>query len=415
MHPDNQLRCLIIQPAFSSKNFWHYVRVAKSLKAKAVAPPLGLLTVAAILPQHWKFRLVDLNVQPLDEQDWEFADLVCVGGMLPQQPGILRVIDEAKSRGKYVSVGGADPTSQPDVYREADALVLGEGEVSIPLWLESWGNGKPNGEFHATDRPDVTKTPPPRFDLIDYKDYVHVGIQFSRGCPFNCEFCDIIELFGRVPRSKTTEQILAELDRLYEIGYRGWVDIVDDNFIGNKRQVKPMLAELRTWSEKRDYPFYFSTEATMNLADDDNLLRMMQDVDFRYVFMGIETPEPHLLSLTQKRVNAMKPIVERIDKIYDYGIAVTAGFIVGFDEEKTGNDKVMISCIEDTGIVIAMISLLVALPNTQLTRRLHREGRLLSDEKTVVNERESTYQIVTVGKNSTRPLDYLPRPNFCRP
>jgi len=400
LQPDDQLNCLIVQPAFSSKNYWHYVKVAKSLDAHAVAPPLGLLTVAAILPQHWRFRLVDLNVKDLVEDDWEFADLICVGGMLPQQPGILRVIQEANSRGVYVAVGGADPTSQPDVYADADALVLGEGEVSIPMWLDSWRDGNRFGQFHSVERPAVTNTPPPRFDLIDFKDYVHVGVQFSRGCPFNCEFCDIIELFGRVPRSKTTEQILAELDMLYDMGYRGWVDLVDDNFIGNKRQVKPMLVALKKWSEERNYPFYFSTEATMNLADDDDLLNKMRDVDFRFVFMGIETPDPKLLSLTQKRVNAMKPIADRVNKIYDYGISVTAGFIFGFDEEKTGNDDVMIACIEETGIVIAMVGLLVALPNTQLTRRLQREGRLLSDEKHVFDGQDRTYQIVTVGQNT---------------
>ena len=398
MSPDDQLHCLLIQPSFSTNNYWNYVEVARLTGAQTVAPPLGLLTVAAILPQHWVFHLVDMNVREVSEEEWNQADLVCVGGMLPQQPGILAVIQEAQERGKFVAVGGPDPTSQPDIYQHADALVMGEGEATIPLWLQSWRDGQPRGKFEAKDRPRITTSPVPRFDLIDFKNYLHVGIQFSRGCPFHCEFCDIIELYGRIPRSKSTSQILAELDRLYDLGYRGWVDLVDDNFIGNKPRVKPMLVELKKWSEERNRPFFFTTEATMNLADDDDLLQKMQDVDFRFIFMGIETPDPELLALTQKRVNAMKPIVERIDKIYAHGIGVSAGFIFGFDNEKAGNDKVMISCIEDTGIIVAMVGLLVALPNTQLTRRLQKEGRLLSADMELVKDNTRDYQLYTAGK-----------------
>ena len=399
MSPDEPLHCLLIQPAFSARNYWNYVDVCRLAGAQTVAPPLGLLTVAAILPQHWVFQLVDLNVRQVSEQEWNDADLICVGGMLVQQAGILAVIQEAQERGKFVAVGGPDPTSQPDIYKHADALVMGEGEATIPLWLQSWRDGQPRGKFEAKDRPPITTSPVPRFDLIDFRNYLQIGIQFSRGCPFHCEFCDIIELYGRVPRSKSTEQILSELDRLYELGFRGWVDLVDDNFIGNKPRVKPMLVELKKWSEKRNQPFFFTTEATMNLADDDDLLQKMQDVDFRFVFMGIETPDPELLALTQKRVNAMKPIVERINKIYAHGIGVSAGFIFGFDDEKPGNDKVMLSCIEDTGIIVAMVSLLVALPNTQLTRRLQKEGRLLSADMELVKDNSQDYQLYLVGKH----------------
>ncbi len=346
--------------------------------AKTVQPPLGLITVAALLPSQWSIQLVDLNVREITDEEWESADVICVGGMLPQQPCILDIISRANHDGKYVVVGGPDPSSQPEVYSQADALVLGEGENTIPLWLESWRRGEPNGVFESEDKPDITTSPIPRFELLDFSDYVNAGVQFSRGCPFNCEFCDIIELYGRVPRSKTTDQILAELDYLYELGYRGMVDLVDDNFIGNKRIVKPMLRALAAWCKEKKYPFFFSIEATMNLADDEELLDLMRQADFRFVFMGIETPVPELLALTQKRVNSMKPIVERVNKIYEYGIVVTAGFILGFDNEQRGNDRVMIACIQDTGIVIAMVGLLVALPNTQLTRRLQSERRLIS-------------------------------------
>ncbi len=398
--PDERLHCLLVQPKFADNNFWNYTSVAHCVGAKTPAAPLGLLTVAALLPQQWHFTLVDLNVRPITDAEWEAADIICVGGMLPQQPGILEIIDRACATDKYVVVGGADPSSQPEIYAAADARVLGEGENTIEIWLDSWRAGQPYGIFTHVDRPDVTTAPIPRFDLIDFSDYVHIGVQFSRGCPFNCEFCDIIELYGRIPRSKNAEQFIAELDALYESGYRGWVDVVDDNFVGNKRVVKPMLKQLREWSEARNYPFFFSTEATMNMADDSELLELMRDVEFRFVFMGIETPDPTLLAATQKRVNAMAPIADRIGRVYDHGIGVTAGFIMGFDEEQGGNDQMLIECIETTGIVIAMVGLLVALPNTQLARRLQAEKRLLSADMNLLDDPDGTYQLVTAGSHA---------------
>lgn len=397
MSPDDALNCLLVQPKFSANNFWNYVDVAKAIGAKTIAPPLGLLTLAAMLPEQWSLTLVDLNVSDIDQDVWDAADVICVGGMLPQQPGILEIIARANESGKYVAVGGPDPTSQPEIYANADALVVGEGEATVPVWLDSWRAGKPNGTFQAADRPEITTSPIPRFELVNFDDYINAGVQFSRGCPFNCEFCDIIELYGRVPRSKTTEQILAELDRLYELGYRGMVDMVDDNFIGNKRQVKPMLTALAKWCQERNYPFYFSIEATMNLADDEELLDLMRQADFRFVFMGIETPDPDLLALTQKRVNSMKPIVERVDKIYEYGLVISAGFILGFDNENDRIGQAMTACIEDTSIVIAMVGLLVALPNTQLARRLQRERRLISTDLEVYTDTERPYRLVTAG------------------
>ena len=234
----------MIQPAFPSSNFWNLTESAATTGAKTVAPPLGLLTVAALLPQQWTFNLVDLNVRDVTDEEWNRADLICTGGMIPQQGGILALIDRANRDGKYVVVGGPDPTSQPDIYHKADARVLGEGEVTVPVWLESWRNGTPCGLFASDEKPDVKLSPTPRFDLVELSNYLQAGIQISRGCPFNCEFCDIIELYGRVPRSKSVPQILAELDRLADLGHRGWVDISDDNFIGNKKFVKMFLVEL---------------------------------------------------------------------------------------------------------------------------------------------------------------------------
>jgi len=378
-HPDQKLRCLLVQPRFSAFSFWNYIDACKAMGAKTPSPPLGLLTVAAILPQHWEFRLVDLNCDPLTEADWAWADIVCTGGMLPQQSGLLEIIATSKAKGKHVAVGGADPSSQPDLYAHADTLVVGEGESAIPLWLESWRQGQPSGRFTETEKPDVSLSPVPRYDLVNIWNYGQLGVQYSRGCPFNCEFCDIIELFGRKPRSKTPEQILRELDAIKATGYTGSIDIVDDNFIGNKRDVKRnLLPALIEWNKKNKHPFYYCTEASMNLADDDKLLEQMRDADFRVVFMGIETPDPELLLKTQKSQNTVRPIVERVNKCYEYGIVVTAGFILGFDGEKKGMDASMINLIEATGISMAMVGTLVALPNTQLTRRLLKEGRLLS-------------------------------------
>jgi len=376
--PDAPLKCLLVQPPFPAHSFWNYTEACEILGAKTPAPPLGLVTVAAILPQHWEFRLIDLNCDPLTDELWDWADLVGVSGMLPQQPGILAVIAKAKATGKFIAVGGPDASSQPDLYSDADVIVVGEGEDAIPLWLDSWRRGEPRGRFHVDKKPDVTKSPIPRYDLLRFVDYNQIGLQYSRGCPFRCEFCDIIELYGRIPRTKTPEQVVAELERLWQLGYRGNVDMVDDNFVGNKRNVRKMLPALVEWQRRRHHPFFFTTEASMNLADDVKLLELMQAADFRIIFMGIETPDPDLLLMTQKSQNTMRPIVERVHKLYHYGMAVTAGFIMGFDNEKPGTDQVMIRCIDDTAICMAMVGLLVALPNTQLTRRLLAEGRLIS-------------------------------------
>jgi len=407
--PDEAVNCLLIQPRFQASNFWNLTDTAATTGAKTVAPPLGLLTVAALLPQNWTFLLVDLNVREVTDEEWQRADVICTGGMIPQQNGILAIVRRANRDGKYVVVGGPDPTSQPEIYSEADARVLGEGEVTIPIWLHSWRQGNPCGLFASDDKPDVKLSPTPRFDLVEFRHYLQAGIQISRGCPFNCEFCDIIELYGRVPRSKSIPQVLAELDRLAALGYRGWVDISDDNFIGNKKFVKQLLVELEAWCQRRSFPFYFTTEASMNLADDDELLDMMRRVDFRFVFMGIETPDPDLLAVTQKKVNSMKPIVERIHHVYRHGISISAGFILGFDQEKPGTADAMIACIEESGIMVAMVGLLVALPNTQLTRRLMREGRMIGTNHELLPPSEDVYRLDNVAdqENTSGGLNFV--------
>ena len=400
--PDASVRCLMIQPSFEQTNYWNFVESARAIGAKATAPPLGLMTVAALLPDSWEIRLADFNVGPLDEADWEWADVICTGGMLPQQPGILKLIERAKADDKFVAVGGPDPTSQPQIYADADAVVMGEGEMTIPMWLDAWRSGNPQGVFESPLKPDVTTAPTPRFDLIDFNDYLHVGVQSSRGCPYNCEFCDIIELYGRRPRVKTPDQLIAELQRLYDLGYRGWVDFTDDNFIGNRKLIKPILVALKTWNEEHNYPFVFSTEASINLADDEELLQLMQDVQFRYVFLGIESPDEETLIHTQKRINTVKPIIERVRKIYSYGISIAAGLIIGFDSDKPGTDGPMIDFIEESGISLAMVGLLTALPNTQLTRRLTKERRLIDSNHNWINDTKANYELrSTESKDQT--------------
>ena len=406
-------KCLIVQSKFSEYSFWNYDDVCRIAGAKYPAAPLGLMTVAALLPQQWEFRLIDENVEPLLDEYFEWADIVCTGGMLPQQKGILSVIDKTHSYGRPVVAGGPDPTSQPEIYKSADFLVLGEGEITIPMFIDDLDKGVKSDECRSTERADMTKAAVPRFDLIKFKDYLQVGMQYSRGCPFNCEFCDIIELYGRKSRTKTPDQIIKELTTLYNLGYRGHIDFVDDNFIGNKKNVKNVLIEIREWLKAKNYPFYFSTEASMNLADDIELLKLMRDVDFRFVFLGIESPDETVLKSINKKINLNRSIAETVDKISSYGMIVKAGCIIGFDNESEKTAKNMIKCIEDSGIAMAMVGKLYALPNTQLTRRLKAEGRLFENGSTVrntdtqIDQTSSSLNFVTSRPRANILRDYI--------
>jgi radical SAM superfamily enzyme YgiQ (UPF0313 family) len=368
---------LLVYPRFAADTFWNFAATCELFGARYPAAPLGLITVAALLPSSWAVRLVDRNAEELTGQDLEWADMVMTGGMLPQQPDTLQVIDICHAKGKPVVVGGPAVTSTPHIYEKADFRVLGEAEGIIDAFVAAWEAGTREGLFEAEKfTVDVTKSPIPRFSLLNFSYYLHIGVQFSRGCPFVCEFCDIIELYGRVPRAKSNSQMLAELDELYRLGYRGHVDFVDDNLIGNKRAVRTFILELKSWLETHDYPFEFTTEASINLADDDDFLQAMSEANFVGVFVGIESPDPDTLVATRKKQNIRRSLVESIHKIYAAGLFVTAGFIVGFDGEKGSIADAMIELIEDAAIPVCMVGLLYALPNTQLTRRLEKEGRL---------------------------------------
>jgi radical SAM superfamily enzyme YgiQ (UPF0313 family) len=393
-------KVLLIAPRFNGQSFWNFTAACEVHGAKFPAAPLGLITVAALLPANWECRLVNRNTEELTNDDLDWADLVMTGGMMPQQPDTLTVIELAQARGKPVAVGGPDATSSPEAYEQADFRVLGEAEGIIGDFLAAWDSGARQGTFTAEKFAiDVTKTPIPRFDLLKRDQYVYYGVQFARGCPFTCEFCDIIELYGRAPRVKTAEQILAELETLYRVGYRGHLDFVDDNFIGNKKAVKALLPHLIEWQKAHDYPFEFTTEASINLADDDALLALMREANFFAVFVGIESPDTDTLVSMQKKQNTRRSLVDSVHKIYEAGMYVAAGFIVGFDTEKASVAQGMIDCIEATAIPVCTVGLLYALPNTQLTRRLRREGRLVSRTYSVELAEQGAGDQCTIGLN----------------
>jgi radical SAM superfamily enzyme YgiQ (UPF0313 family) len=347
---------LLVFPKFSPNSFWNLQAVCDVWGARCPAPPLGLITLAALLPSSWNLRLVNCNAEELTDADLAWADLVMTGGMLPQYNDAQIIIEMCRTRGKPVVVGRPDAMSRPDVYRDADFLVLGEAEGLIDQFVAAWSTGATTGVFEGEKfQVDVTKSPTPRFDLLNFRHYLYIGVQFSRGCPFNCEFCDIIELYGRVPRAKTNEQMLTEIDTLYRLGHRGHVDFVDDNLIGNKKALKRFLPALIAWQKEHSYPFWFSTEASINLADDAELLRMMRAANFFLIFVGIESPDTSTLISMQKKQNTRRSLADSIHRIYQAGMVVIAGFIVGFDNETASVAEGMTDCIEATSIPVCTV------------------------------------------------------------
>ncbi len=372
------MKTLLIYPLFP-KSFWSFEKSLELIGKKAMLPPLGLITVAAILPQEWEFQLVDRNVDEITEAQWEWAELVILSGMIVQKKDLLEQVKEAKKRGKLVAAGGPYPTALPQEVQEAgiDFLILDEGEITLPLFIEAVEKGEKSGIFRSNgEKPDVTITPIPRFDLLDLNAYSEMAVQFSRGCPFQCEFCDIIVLYGRKPRTKSPEQMIAELQKLYELGWRRSIFMVDDNFIGNKRNVKLLLKELAPWMEEKGFPFTFATEASVDLANDQELMDLMTACNFGAVFLGIETPDTDSLTVTQKYQNTRDSLSDSVHKIISSGLRVMAGFIVGFDGEKSGAGDRIVQFVEKTTIPIALFSMLQALPDTALSHRLKKEGRL---------------------------------------
>lgn len=372
------MKALLLYPQFP-KTFWSYDAFMKIAGLKASIPPLGIITVASMLPADWEIRFYDRNVNQETDADWEWCDIVILSAMLAQKQDFLAQIEKAVHLGKKVAVGGPYPTSIPEAALKAGAhyLILDEGEITVPQFLCAIAQNQEQGIFRAAQKPDVTKSPIPRFDLLKRDDYLMMAIQFSRGCPFECEFCDITNLYGRKSRTKEANQTLAELQTLYELGWRGSVFIVDDNFIGNKRNVKRLLQELIPWMQERHYPFTLITEASVNLAEDSELLELMAKAGFYAVFLGIETPDQESLQVTRKFQNTRNPLIEACRTINQAGLLIYAGFIIGFDGERTNAGHRIQAFVEETNIPQPMLGILQALPNTALWQRLLKEDRLI--------------------------------------
>ena len=373
------MNVLLIYPEFP-KTYWSFHKALSLLGRKVLLPPLGLITVAALLPKDWNVKLVDCNIRAVKEEEWKWADLVLASAMMAQKRYLKRQITMAKWYGLPVAVGGPFASSTPDASElsQADFLILDEGEITIPLFVDAWRSGSDRGRFSAKgEKPDVSTSPVPRFDLLELKAYSMMAIQFSRGCPYQCEFCDIIVLYGRKPRTKAPAQLLKELEALLALGWRNEIFLVDDNFIGNKRNVKLLLEELERWQLLRNYPFTFTTEASVDLADDEQLMGGMARSGFRRVFLGIETPDQESLIVTNKAQNTRSSLADAVDRITAHGLQVMAGFIIGFDGEKPGASLRIVDFVLKSGIPLAMVGILQALPNTALWIRLEGEKRLL--------------------------------------
>ena len=373
-------RVLLVSPRIPT-TYWSYKYALPFVKKKALLPPLGLLTVAALLPEDYELRLVDMNVAELRREEVEWADMVFLSAMLVQQQSFDEAVALCRECGKPVVAGGPYPISSFEKIEGVDHFVLDEAELTLPVFLRDLEQGQAKHIYRDERKPDLSLTPLPRFDLVDVTLYESMPLQFSRGCPFDCEFCDIIEMFGRKPRTKSPEQFLREVDHVYNTGFRGSLFIVDDNFVGNKHKVKQLLRSLVSWQREHRYPFTVSTEASITLAQDEELLDLMVSAGFTMVFIGIETPDAKTLAMTHKTQNLREDVLSSVVRIQKKGIEVSGGFIVGFDGEEEDIFERQKTFIQKAGIPTAMVGLLIALPNTQLYRRLKREGRILAETR----------------------------------
>ncbi|MDD5675709.1 MAG: radical SAM protein, partial [Chitinivibrionales bacterium] len=375
---------------------WSFKHALPFVNKKAALPPLGLLTIAPLLPAAWEKRLVDCNVAALKDKDLAWADYVLVSGMIVQKKGALDVISRAKAMGKFVIAGGPLFTNAWQEFTKVDCFVLNEGEVSIPLFLKDLAAGVLKRVYTSSEKPEIALSPIPDWSLIRLKDYATMAIQVSRGCPFNCEFCDIIVFNGRVPRVKQPERVIAEFNALYNAGWRGALFVVDDNFIGNKSKVTAILKEIGFWLKAKKRPFTLFTEASINLADDPEIMYLMQEANFNTVFVGIETPDEEGLKGCGKFQNTKKDLTEKVKILQRNGLQVQAGFIVGFDTDNAKTFENMIAFIQKSGIVTAMVGLLSALPETALYKRLADTGRILR---------------IPSGNNTDFTLNFIPKMN----
>ena len=358
--------------------FWSFKHALKFISKRAAYPPLGLLTVAPMLPEGWEKRLVDMNVGPLRRRDIKWADIVFISAMTVQRKSAKAVIERCKQAGVRVVVGGPLFTAEPEDYKDVDHLVLDEAESTLPAFLEDLESGCAVKIYRSRDYLPLDITPQPMWSLLDMKRYASMNLQYSRGCPFDCEFCDISFLYGHKVRTKSSDQVVAELDDLYRWSYRGEVFFVDDNFIGNRKKLREkILPAITEWMKKRRFPFTFITETSIDLANDSGLMQQMVGAGFTSVFVGIESPNEESLAECGKRQNRKRDLGESVKQIQQTGLQVTAGFIVGFDSDPPTIFEQLSAFIQQTGIVTAMVGLLNAPRGTKLYKRLDAEGRLL--------------------------------------
>ena len=369
------MNVLLIYPEFPD-TFWSFKHALKFVRKKSSSPPLGLVTVAGMLPGTWDKRLVDMNVERLRQSDIAWADIVLVSAMTVQRQSTVEVIARVKKAGKIIVAGGPLFTAEPEEFPEVDHLILNEAEITLPLFLSDLGRGDPKRVYATDEFADLTKTPVPLWELVDLRHYDSLSLQFTRGCPFNCDFCNVTALLGHRMRLKTTRQLIAELDKIYSLGWRRGIFIVDDNFIGNKRILKEeVLPALIEWRKDKK-GCLFTTEASVNLSDDDVLIEMMVKAGFTQVFVGIETPDDVALAECSKSQNLNRDLVGSVKKLQQMGLQVMGGFIVGFDSDDETTFQRMIDFIQQSGIVTAMVGLLQAPVGTQLYQRMLREGRI---------------------------------------
>jgi radical SAM superfamily enzyme YgiQ (UPF0313 family) len=399
------MNVLMLYPKFPEQTFWNTAASIKLLWGrKAIMPPLGLLTIASYLPEDFSVRLVDRNVSEESEADLQWADVVFLSVMMAQRQDYRACLDVVKRYGKPVAVGGPLTHAMPEVAcADGDWVCFGEAETVMEELVSDLRADRRGRQYQGGSQTNMELVRSPRFDLLaNVNDYATMALQFSRGCPFKCEFCDIIEIYGRVPRTKSPAQICAELAALDRLGFEGYIFLVDDNFIGNKKKAKGMLTELALWNREHGYPFRYYTEASINLADDHEMLRRMAEASFFQVFIGIETPDPKLLKTTQKMQNIPGSLLQKLAAIRKHGIHITAGFIVGFDGEERGVFAAQRECIQESGIGLAMVGMLQAIPHTQLSRRLKAERRLLETLSSTGNHTIEGINFIPIGEMTKR-------------
>jgi radical SAM superfamily enzyme YgiQ (UPF0313 family) len=371
------MKVLLVYPDYP-ETFWSYKHALKFIHKKASLPPLGLLTVSSMLPKEWEKKLIDLNVNELKDEDIIDSDMVFISSMIVQIRSSREIIKRVKAFGKFIVAGGPLFSSMYKDFPDVDCFVLNEGESTIPLFLSDLKKGQLKHIYKSNERPDISNTPVPDWSIINTNDYASLALQVSRGCPFSCDFCDIIVMNGRVPRVKTSSQVIAELDAIYNTGWRGGVFIVDDNFIGNRKKVKIILEDISEWMSEHNKPFSFSTEASITVADDIEIIGLLKKSNFSGLFVGIETPDEESLKSCGKYQNTGKDLREKVNFLQRNGLEVKGGFIVGFDTDNALTFDKMIGFIQHSGIVTAMVGLLHALPKTALYKKLKKEGRILS-------------------------------------